>query len=231
MRHLTALLFSSIALSLSASKPPGDPNAFIGSFRMEMHTFKSGKEDKHSPLNLRYWSTADKLIYAMEMPGQPQQMRMLTDLRTNSSYTLIDDGRGNRTAMKTKRPEAAASAAKSEKSQVTVTKETRVIEGRTCTKVVAVSSEGTWTGWVDLSLKNAFTDMTRGMDGQAAQQSRQARADVDGFPLEFEYVPAKGDERIVGSIRELVIGKVDEALFDITGYQLIDMPGFAMPQR
>ncbi len=93
MRHLTALLFSSIALSLSASKPPGDPNAFIGSFRMEMHTFKSGKEDKHSPVNLRYWSTADKLIYAMEMPGQPQQMRMLTDLRTNSSYTLIDDGR------------------------------------------------------------------------------------------------------------------------------------------
>ena len=231
MRLLPTLLPLLTAQALHAASPPAGPNVFTGSFRLEMHTFKSGKEDKHSPVSIRYWSNADKLIYALEMPGQQQQMRMLTDLRANSSYMLIDDGSGNRTAMKTKRPEAAASAEKGEKTQITVTKETREIEGRSCTKVIVVSTDGTWTGWVDMSLKSAFGDMARGMDGQAAQQTRHAHAEVDGFPLEFEWVPAKSDERIVGYVKELVVGKVDEDLFDLNGYNLIEMPSFAMPPR
>ena len=231
MRHRNIFFMAAGLLVFSAATPPGNSNSFTGSFRLEMHTFKNGKEDKHSPVSIRYWSNADKLIYALEIPGQQQQMRMLTDLRTNSSYMLIDDGSGNRTAMKSKRPEVAANAEKGEKPQITVTKETREIEGRSCTKVTAVSKDGTWTGWVDMGLKSAFADMARGMDGQAAQQTRQARADVEGFPLEFEWVPAKSDERIVGYVKELVVGKVDEQLFDLNGYNLIEMPSLPMAPR
>jgi hypothetical protein len=224
-----SLAFATVAVAIN---PDGDPSTFTGSFRMELHTFKKDKEDKHSPVNIRFWGRADMILYELMMPGQAQQMRMLTDLRGNWSYTLIDNGQGSRTAMKMKRPELAAdSDAKGEQPKITVTKETKVIEGHTCTKVIATSKEGTWTAWVATGLRNAFLDMARGMDGQAAQQNRYARTDVEGFPLEYEWVPAQGDERVVCFIKDLVVGKVDETLFDLSGYQMMELPSFAMPQR
>ncbi|MBK8226326.1 MAG: DUF4412 domain-containing protein [Flavobacteriales bacterium] len=232
MRAISLCLLITAGLVTSASLTPAGNDAFIGSFRMEMHTFKNDKEDKHSPVNIRFWGRADMILYELMMPDQAQQMRMLTDLRGNWSYTLIDNGQGSRMAMKMKRPELPADgSAKGEQPVVTVTKETKVIEGHTCTKMIATSKEGTWTAWVATGLRNAFIDMARGMDGQAAQQNRHARTDVEGFPLEFEWVPAQGDERVVCYIKELVVGKVDESLFDISGYQLMEMPSFAIPQR
>lgn len=229
MRLLSIALIVSFALTSSAQST----NSFTGSFRMEVHTFKNNKEDKHSPVNMRIWSREGMLLYELVMPDQPQQMRMLTDLRTNFVYTLIDNGQGGRTAMKMKRPELGSLVddKKSEKPQITVTKETRMIEGHNCTKVIVTSKEGTWTAWVATGLRSAFLDMARAMDGQAAQQNRFARTDVEGFPLEYDWVPASGDERVVCNVKELVVGKVDEKLFDLNGYQMIEMPSFGMPPR
>lgn len=233
MRLFVLLLALAFTVTTSATRPPGDPTPFIGSFRMEVHTFKNNQEDKHSPVNMRIWSRADMLLYELVIPGQTQQMRMLTDLRTNYAYTLIGNGQGGGTAMKMKRPDLGSLVddKKSEKPQITVTKETRMIEGHYCTKMIATSKEGTWTAWVATGLRSAFLDMARAMDGQAAQQNRFARTDVEGFPLEYEWVPASGDERVVCNIKELVVGKVDEKLFDLNGYQLIEMPSFGMPPR
>jgi len=232
MRAITLCMLITIGAFASAFPPTGGNDAFVGSFRMELHTYKKDKEDKHSPVNIRFWGRTDMILYELLMPIQAQQMRMLTDLRGNWSYTLIDNGQGSRTAMKMKRPELAAdSDAKGEQPKITVTKETKVIEGHTCTKVIATSKEGTWTAWVATGLRNAFLDMARGMDGQAAQQNRYARTDVEGFPLEYEWVPAQGDERVVCFIKDLVVGKVDETLFDLSGYQMMELPSFAMPQR
>ena len=232
LRTITLCMLFTVGAFASAFLAPGGNDAFVGSFRMEMHTYKNGKEDKHSPVNIRFWSRADMILYELVMPGQAQQMRMLTDLRGNWSYTLIDDGQGGRTAMKMKRPEpTTVGSAKGEQPKITVTKETKVIEGHNCTKVIAISKEGTWTAWAATGLDNAFIDMARGMDGQAAQQNRYARTDVEGFPLEYEWVPAQGDERVVCFIKDLVVGKVDETLFDLSGYQLMELPSFAMPQR
>lgn len=229
MRLIALSVLAAAVLSAAAQAT----NGFTGSFRMEVHTFKNNKEDKHSPVNMRIWSRTDMLLYELVMPKQPQQMRMLTDLRTNYAYTLIDNGQGGRTAMKMKRPDLSGMAEdrKGEKPQITLTKETRMIEGHTCTKVIAVSKEGTWTAWVATGLKSAFLDMARGMDGQAAQQNQYARTDVEGFPLEYEWVPAKGDERVVCYVKDLVVGQVDERLFDLSGYQVMELPSFGMPQR
>ncbi|HRD51219.1 MAG TPA: DUF4412 domain-containing protein [Flavobacteriales bacterium] len=233
MRLINVLVAITALILLSAGSPVADPKAFTGSFRMEVHTFKNNKEDKHSPVNMRIWSREDMMLYELVMPGQQQQMRMLSDLRGNWSYTLIDNGQGSRTAMKMKRPEFSGLVddKKGEKPQITVTKETKVIEGHNCIKVIATSKEGTWTAWVATGLRSAFLDMARAMDGQAAQQNRFARTDVEGFPLEYEWAPASGDERVVCNIKELVVGKVDDKLFDLSGYQLIEMPSFGMPPR
>lgn len=226
-----AFVFSSAFAAPSNPSIGSDP--FTGSFRMEMHLYKGAKEEKHSPVNMLVWSKPDMVLYESTMPDQPKHMRMLADLRGNFLYTLMDDGKGGKTAMKMPRPDASAVAKEDEGEQptITVTQETKVISGHTCTKVIATAKEGTWTGWVAKDLGNAFEHLAKGMSGPAARQQRHARTDISGFPLEFEWVSVKGDERVVCHIRDLVVGKVDEALFDISAYQVMQMPSFSMPQR
>ncbi|HMU12854.1 MAG: DUF4412 domain-containing protein [Bacteroidetes bacterium] len=236
MRHTMLPLliaFAATSLRANASEPPiHEPNAFIGSFRMEIHLFKNGKEEEHSPLNMRYWSTSDKLLYEMVLPGEQQRMRMLTDLRDNHAYTLVDQGDGGRVAMRMKRPGIPVKEeSTSEKPKITMTRETRVIEGQTCTKVIAESEEGIWTGWVAMGLKSAFFDMARGMDEQSAQKFKHVGSGITGFPLEYEWVPTTGDERVICTVKDLKPGPVDEKLFDLSGYQVMDMPSFGIPQR
>jgi len=226
----TAFLPSAMVLGPFHEK---EPDTFTGSFRMELHMFKKDKEEKHSPMNMRFWGTPDMLLFEAALPSQPQQMRMLIDLRGQWNYTLMDNGQGKRTAMKMRLPELGASGPdkKDEAPRITITNETRTIEGRSCTKVIAVSEDGTWTGWVAREIPNAFSAMSRGLAGPAVQHNHHAATAVEGFTLEYEWVPAKGDERIVCYIKDLVIGKVDDGLFDISGYQVMELPSFAMPQR
>jgi hypothetical protein len=223
-----SLLLAPASLSAQA------PDAFTGSFRMELHSYKKGKEEKHSPANMRLWSKPDMLLFEAESTDQPQRMRMLVDQRGKWSYTLMDNGQGSRTAMKMRLPELndADKGEQADPPRITVTKETKVIEGRTCTKVIAESKEGTWTGWVASGTANAFAAMARGLAGPGApKHDHHAATAVDGFPLEYEWVPANGDVRMACYIKDLVVGKVDERLFDLSGYQVMELPAFAMPQR
>lgn len=233
MRTPPILLACATAFALTPLVRAGDPAPFTGSFRMETHLFKGAVEQKHSPVNLKVWSLPERVLYETVMPNQTHQMRMMADLRGNFIYTLMDNGQGGRTAMKMPRPDARIKAQeeKGAKAGITVTKETKVIDGHTCTKVIATSTEGVWTGWVATDLPNAFVGLAKSMSGATTQQNQHARADVQGFPLEFEWVAAKGDERTVGYIKDLVVGKVDDALFDLSGYQVMEMPAFNIPQR
>ncbi len=232
---LTGALSSTTASVPRSPSAPQATNAFTGSFRMETHLFRNGKEDRNSPMNLLYWSRPDMTLYQVMVPGQKETMRMLTDLRSDWTYTIVDDGQGNRTAMKMRMPDLAAmaddEAERGDKPTVTVTKETRTIEGHTCTKVIATSKEGTWTGWIAMGLKGPFADMARSLDQRAGQQSLKGHPHLEGFPLEFEWVPVKDQERVVCYVKDLVAGKVDDSLFDLSGYQVIELPSFAMPQR
>lgn len=208
---------------------PFVPNAFIGSFRMEVHHFTGAAEQKNSPTNMRYWSSADMTLNAMEMPEQRgQQMRMLTDLKGKWSYMLMTDEKGKKTAMKSRKKKAVNEGTANGKQDpvITMTTETKVIEGHACTKVIAVSEDGTWTGWVARDVKSPFLDMTRSIQQRGDDRHMRAMKELDGMPLEFEWVPTDGKSRMLCYIKELVSGKVDASLFSLDGYEVMEMPSF-----
>ena len=218
---------------------PFVPNTFIGNFRMEMHMFKdpgSGwVEEKHSPTNMRYWSSEDMTLMKTELRTEPgsspgHDMRMLTDLKGKWQYILMTDEEGKKTAMKSHKKKVTmkeeADTVKKKEPVITVTKETKSIEGHTCTKVIVKSDDGSWTGWVAKDIKTPFEDMTRNMKQRGSDQLVQNYKGVEGFPLEYEWIDAKGNDRIVCYTKELKEGAVDASLFSLDGYEVLEMPSY-----
>lgn len=207
---------------------PFVPNEFIGSFRMEMHRFKNDTEEKGSPMNLHYWSVEDKTMMRSETAEQKgQDMRVLTDLKGKWTYMLMSDDKGKKTAMKSRKKNVTMTdAAEDKKQDITVTTETKVIDGHTCTKVVVKGEDGTWTGWVAKDVKAPFADMARHTAQQGRDPMLRGQQGVDGMPLEYEWRDADGKDKIVSYIRELKTGSVDPAVFSLDGYEVVEIPSF-----
>lgn len=207
---------------------PFVPNEFIGSFRMEMHMFEGDKEQKNSPTNMRYWSAEDKTMNKMEMPEEKgRDMRIMTDLKNKYQYTLMTDEEGKKTAMKSKKKKVTMNEQKPGKEpEITVTIETKTIEGHVCTKTIVKTEDGTWTGWVAKDIKAPFGDMARTMGHRGDDKMMKSYKDMPGFPLEFEWVDAKGTDRMVCYMKELKVGSVDASVFSLDGYEVMEMPSF-----
>ncbi|MBK9759686.1 MAG: DUF4412 domain-containing protein [Flavobacteriales bacterium] len=209
---------------------PFVPNEFIGSFRMEMHMLDGATEKKNSPTNMHYWSTEDMTMNKMEMSDtKGQDMRMMTDLKNKWQYTLMIDERGKKSAMKSKKKKVTM--AETEKKagnepEITVTNETKTIEGHVCTKAIVKTEEGLWTGWVAKDLKAPFSDMNRNTGQRGNEQMMKNMKGLQGFPLEFEWVDAKGNGRMVCNIKDLKVGSVDPSVFSLDGFEVMEMPSF-----
>ncbi|MBL0126632.1 MAG: DUF4412 domain-containing protein [Flavobacteriales bacterium] len=216
--------------SMVDDNDPFVPNTFIGSFRMEMHFFKDGAEQKGSPNNMYYSSNEGMTLMhssAAERPGQ--EMKILTDLKGKWTYTLMTDGKGKKTAMKSRKQKfvvAEDPSGTKKEPKITVTKEAREINGHTCTKVIVESEDGTWTGWMAKDVKAPFHDMARNTGQGKKRQGEGVPDGVDGMPMEFEWISADATQRMVSYVRDLVVGKVDESAFSMDGYEVMDMSGY-----
>lgn len=222
---------NSKGVSVEDDNEPFVPNTFTGSFRMENHLFKNGAEEKNSPTNMRYWSMAEKTMTKVEMPdSKGQEMRMLTDLKGKWQYMMMVDDKGKKTAMKSKKKKITMrDDGKKPAPEVTVTEETKVIDGHTCTKVIVKSTDGTWTGWVAKDMPAPFEDMMRNVKtGDPGMTKRMS--EVQGFPLEFEWLDANGKDRMVCYMKDVVIGTVDESVFSLDGYEVTEMPSMGFGQ-
>ena len=238
---LTALLCATIAsaqidlskimagqgMKVEDDKSPFVPNSFVGSFRMENHLYKNGAEEKHSPTTMRYWSSAEMIVIKTELPDQKgQDMRMLTDLKGKWQYMLMTDDKGRKTALKSRKKTVTMDKeAEAKAPEITVTEETKVIDGQTCVKVISKSPEGTWTGWVAKDLHSPFGDMLRNVKtGDPAMSERMSK--MDGMTLEFEWADANGKDTMHCFIKDVVVGQVDTSVFSLDGYQVTEMPSF-----
>ncbi len=249
MRNLLSILFCSLLLSATAQTElekmiqermagsgmkveddttPFVPNEFIGSFRMEMHMFKGTTEAEHSPTNMRYWSTEDMTMNKMEMPSEKgRDMRIMTDLKNKFQYTLMTDEEGKKTAMKSKKKKVTMAEEKATKEpEITVTSETKTIEGHVCTKTIVKSEDGLWTGWVAKDVKAPFSDMARSVGHRGDDKMMKTYKGMPGFPLEFEWVDAKTGDRMVCYMKDLKVGAVDASVFSLDGYDVVEMPSY-----
>jgi len=209
---------------------PFTPNEFVGSFRMEVHSFVKGVEAKESPTNMRYWSSPDMTLIGISPEGSKgAQIKMLTDLKGKWSYMLMTDEKGNKTGMKSRKKKITFNTSESDSGKdngkFTVTTETKVIEGHTCTKVVGTTEEGTWTGWVAKDIVVPFGDIANSMSRSAIQKKKQNWEGLQGFPLEYEIVDKNGKDKLVVYVKDLQIGSVDPSVFSISGYKMMEIPG------
>lgn len=208
---------------------PFVPNTFTGSFRMETHLFENGAEKKDSPMNMRYWSSPEMSMVQMALPGQPGDgMKLLTDHKGKWQYMLMSDASGKRMAMKSKKKKMVmtgqAQDAPNPEVKVTVTKETKTIDGHLCTKVIGTSTKGTWTGWVAMKLTSPMKDLAKNVR-MGDQDVAAEVGKLNGFPLEYEWLSADGKERVVCNVRELSIAAVEASTFRLDGYEVVVIPG------
>ena len=82
-------------VTVEENKDPFTPLSFTGSYRMEVHSFKSGKEEKDSPMNVVMAFKPDGMAMVPNT-GDKEEMRMVFDLRNKFTYTLMTDDKGQR---------------------------------------------------------------------------------------------------------------------------------------
>lgn len=195
------------------------PNSFIGSFRMEMKVGEAGKQEV--PNTIHYFSNSEKTL--MRMP----QGSTLIDHKAKLQYVLMDTEGGKRAMRMPKMRMVFADneSTKGKVPQFKETGETRTIQGHVCSKVIALLDDGTWTGWVTEDIRTPFADIMRSMSGRV-----HGAKDMDklkGFPLEYLWTSTDGKRSVACTIDELKVGSVDEGVFSLDGYSVLDMP--AMP--
>ena len=208
---------------------PFEPNTFIGSFRMEIHTFKNGEEDKESPMDMSLWSSSDKTLFSFNSAKtQGTDIKMLNDLKGKWSYIMMATSNGNKTAMKTHKKKVIYTCdekGKEKDMSFTVTKETKTIDGHLCKKVIARNEEGTWTAWVAQDIPTPFADLLRSMR-QPGQPDRFKSWDgLNGFPMEMTSESIDGKEKSTMYTKDLQLGPVDEHIFSLDGYKMMEIPG------
>lgn len=203
------------------------PNEFVGSFTMEMHTFKKGVEEKDSPMNVHFWSKEDMILMQPEVEKKGGEMKILTDLKNKYQYTLMTDEDGERTGIRQPKKKITVENEdeKGEDMNVKKTDATRTIEGHLCHEYVGSNSDGKWTAWVADDIEAPFQQMIQNMSGVAGSKKEPA-AEVpeDAFPLESTWESADGKEKMVMYVKDLKVGSVDESVFDISGYEIMEMP-------
>lgn len=190
-------------------------NAFTGSFRMEMHMFDSIAERKESPMNLRYWSSPEMTLVRTALPGQNgREMKMMTDLKGKWQYMLMTDAEGKRMAMKSRKKKIVVTDSLQQKQnakqemEFTVTNEKKTIDGHACTKVIGKSTDGVWTGWVAQDLKGPYADMAKHVRSGDASLNKHM-SEVQGFALEFEWLPVDRKNKMVCYVKDVLPGSVD----------------------
>ncbi len=205
--------------------------SFTGSYRMEVHTFKNGKEEKDSPNNVRMSFNPDHMAMVPVSKDPKEEMRMVFDLRNKHTYTLITDNKGERTGIKMKMMKVNVEGdgkTTDNDTKVVRTNETKVIEGHTCRKYTYSDKDGSGEAWIaedlDFDMMGAFRQMVGGKKMEDWQ-----RMGTTGVVMENTWTSADGKEKVVMYTRDLVVGKVDEAIFSTKGYEVQDMTAFPMP--
>lgn len=202
---------------------PYVPSTFTGSFTMDMQSYTDGKPSTDAPHVMHFWSSPDKTLMEFQTsPGQSAQMRMLTDLKEKSTYMMMTDQKGNKRAMKSHKKKITYTG-DVDAAHFTVTKETKVIDGHTCTKVTGTSKDGSWTAWIAKDIDANLSDLMGASPMNAGKSSPDWKS-VKGLPLEMDVADKDGHTTMVIHITDLMVGSVDPSVFSMDGYQVMEIP-------
>lgn len=209
---------------------PFKPLSFTGSFTWEVHSYKNGVAEKDSPMNLHMGFDPEHMAWVPEGKDTKEQMRLVFDLKEKMNYTLMTDKKGKRTGIKMKAMRITVSDVDDKDddtpTQVVRTNETKTIEGHNCRKYTYKNDDGHGEAWIAEDIKfNAFEAMGNMVGARA---DNWQKAPYQGMVLESTWYSTNDKEKVEMYTRNLVVGKVDAALFSTAGYEMQDMTNLPM---
>lgn len=204
---------------------PFKPLGFTGSYRWEIHTYKNGTEEKDSPGSISMAFDDAHMALLPHTDKKEGEMRMVFDLKDKYTYTLVTDKKGERTGIKMKaRPvhaEDDSTSMAGRDTKVARTEETKLVEGHNCRKYTYSNEDGTGEAWIAEDIPfNAFEALANMM---GSRSSKWQQAPYHGMVMENTWNAKNGKEQVKMYTRDLVLGKVDPALFSTDGYAIQDM--------
>lgn len=215
--------------SVQEDNTPFKPLGFTGSYRWEIRMYKNGTEEKDSPTSIGMAFDDTHMALLPHTDKKEGDLRVVFDLKNRYTYTLVTDKKGERTGIKMKARRLLAendSTSMAEwDTKVARTGETKLIEGHNCRKYTFSSEDGTGEAWIAEDIPfNAFEALATMM---GPRSTKWQQAPYHGVVMENTWNDKKGKEQVKMYVRDLVLGKVDPALFSTDGYAIQDMT--AMP--
>ena len=121
----------------------------------------------------------------------------------------------------------ATNDAQTKDPKITITKETKVIDTYKCTKVITETEEMINDMWLTQDLGLNYSDLYKMVSSNQSPQGSNygipAMKNIKGFPIQMIIKDKKKDETTTINIRNISKAKIDEKVFSIEGYQLMDM--------
>jgi hypothetical protein len=217
-------------VTIEENNDPFEPLDFTGSYRMVIHSYKNGSEQKDSPSEMLMAFNTDHMAMVPKNPDEKGDMRMVFDLRNKHTYTLITDDKGKKTGIKMKMMKVNVEDDGKENgkvAEVVRTDETRTIEGQKCRKYTYKDEKGSGEAWfaedISFDMMAAFKQMIGGKGAQEWQNLPHS-----GVVMENTWNSADGKEKVTMFTKDLVVGKVDESLFSTAGFEVMDMSSMPM---
>jgi uncharacterized protein DUF4412 len=187
---------------------------------------------KKNTADMQITMKGDKSCMEMISAQNAGKFKTIFDKKEQTMTILTEKDGANKMAMVRKMPDANELKDKEKsgkEAKITVTNETKTIEGYNCKKVIAESDESTTEMWVTDELGLTYSDMFGMMHrgrGPASgmAMNMQNYKDVKGVPLEMHTRNKnKTDEDTTILVKNIKKGNVDASVFDISGYQVMDM--------
>jgi hypothetical protein len=216
-------------LSVEENRDPFVPLTFTGSYRMEVHTYRNGKEENDSPANVMMAFKPDGMAMVPNSAGK-EEARVVFDLKGRFMYTLMTDDNGQRSGIRMKMMKMTVeggTAGPAKDAKMERTNETRVIDGVACRKYVYSDPKGRGEAWVAEDVKWDMMSVLNEMLGGKGTEGWQ-RGGMGGLMMENTWHSADGNEKVVMYTRDLVQGRVNGSLFSTTDYTIQDMSSFPL---
>lgn len=197
-------------------------NAQDFSFDMEM----TGAKMKE-PMLMKFYSSGTKMVIKPQIAGAGG-MSVLLDEATKKQYLMMDNA-GQKMAMVMNYTDQMNKATETAtETKVTVTNETKTIDGYKCKKIIAESAESKSDIWLTEDFGMNYADLYKIMSAsgngpQGKQNQLPAMKDVKGFPVEMVVNYKAKQETVNIRIKNISKAEISPSMFSLEGYQMMDM--------
>ena len=183
------------------------------------------------PILIKVAISGPKIAMQPQNMGIPGSMTILVDNAKGKQYMLMNaNGQKMAMALPVNTTDKATAAAKDPK--VTITKETKTVDGYKCTKVITETEEQKADLWVTQDVGMQYADFYKMMNSAKGPQGGSMvkipdLKTVKGFPVEIISTDKKKAETVTIKIKNISKAKVDQKLFSTEGYQMMDSGGMS----